>query len=190
MQVERSVAEIMEADHAELDKLLAELISGISVDEPDLVLGYRKLDLFWARLAVHIRAEHLVLFPEVIKAAGDLGVDGDEAVALLQELRRDHDFFVKELARAVKAMRLVPDFGNKAETFEVVRRLVVQVQQRLERHNRIEEDIVYPIATVRPHAEAIRERVIKELQNLPARFQGYDREWPDTTKMPRQRGTN
>lgn len=170
----------MEADHAELDKLLAELISGISVDEPDLVLGYRKLDLFWARLAVHIRAEHLAVFPSAIEAADDLGRDHEEVAALLMELRRDHDHFIKELARAVKAVRLVPDFGNEAETFVVVRDLVDGVRQRLVRHNQIEEEIVYPLASEKIHA-----RVKMELENLPQRFSGPQPQSLDTTKKPR-----
>src|SRR5512144_3172526 len=130
MQIETSVREIMEADHVELDQLLADLVNEIFSETPDLVLAYRQLDLFWARLAVHIRAEHLVVFPTVIETADDLGKDHEEIAALLQELRHDHDFFIKELARSVKAMRLVPDFGNEEETFEVVRNLVKGVKQR------------------------------------------------------------
>lgn len=171
MQVKSSVAEIMEADHAELDRMLAELIDEISGPNPDLVEAYHKLDLFWARLAVHIRAEHLVLFPAVLLAAVDLGPDGDRVVELLDTLRRDHDFFMKELARAVKAMRLVPDFGNEAETFDVIRHLITEVSRRLEKHNSAEEEIIYPLAENRSSPQPIRERVMKELQNLPARFQ-------------------
>jgi iron-sulfur cluster repair protein YtfE (RIC family) len=174
MQSELSVGEIMEADHVELDELLAELIDAIYRDQPDGVSTYRKLDLFWARLAVHIRAEHLVVFPAVLDIGKGPGKEHDDIENILQELRDDHDFFIKELARAVKAMRLVPDFGNESETFEVVRDLVSQVKRRLERHNQIEEEMIYPLAaeTDAEHAQLmIRDNALKELENLPRRFQ-------------------
>jgi len=168
-----TVGELMEADHVELDGLLAELIDAINSDQPDVVPTYRKLDLFWARLAVHIRAEHLVVFPAVIEIAKVIRKEPRDVAAILQELRDDHDFFIKELARAVKAMRLVPDFGNESETFEIVRDLVSQVRQRLERHNQIEEEMIYPLAAEADAERAqlmIRDNALRELENLPHRF--------------------
>lgn len=173
MQSKLSVGEIMEADHVELDELLAQLIKAIYSDQPDLVSTYRKLDLFWARLAVHIRAEHLVVFPAVLEIGKGPEKERKDIENILQELRSDHDFFIKELARAVKAMRLVPNFGNETETFAVVRDLVDGVKQGLIKHNKIEEEAIYPLAE---RAEAgnlqqkIRESALRELANLPQRF--------------------
>jgi len=165
MRTERSVGDILESNHRELDRLLVELLDDLSADERDPVSTYHRLDLFWARLAVHIRAEHLVLFPAVLSAASDQQEQREAMIRILGDLRHDHDFFMKELARAVKALRLVPDFGNENETFEVVRILVKRVEQRLLQHNRIEEETIYPLAD-----QAIRSRILNELENLPPRF--------------------
>ena len=173
MQNETTVAELMEADHVELDGLLAELIIELNSDRRDVVSTYQRLDLFWARLAVHIRAEHLVVFPAVKDIAKVISKGPCDIAAILQELRSDHDFLIKELARAVKAMRLVPDFGNESETFEIVRDLVSQVKRRLERHNQIEEEMIYPLAAEADteHAQLmIRDNALRELENLPHRF--------------------
>ena len=96
--LERPIRNILESDHQELDVLLAEAESALAVADPEAV--FRSLDLFWARLAMHIRAEHVRLFPALREAR----VDEDRRVRLLQllaELRHDHDFFMVELARAI-----------------------------------------------------------------------------------------
>ena len=165
MPAELAAGDILEADHRELDQLLVELLDEIGRDVPDPATAYHRLDLFWARLAVHIRAEHLVLFPALLYASNE--DDRESLSATLAELRHDHDFFMKELARAVKALRLVPDFGNEAETFVVIRGLVEAVATRLASHNETEEKTVYPLADLSPDA---RSRISKELANLPARF--------------------
>ena len=100
MQTERSTGDILEADHRELDRLLFELLDSLSAAEPDLVSTYRRLDLFWARLAVHIRGEHLVLFPAVLASVSDHENQREYLVRIFGDLRNDHDFFMKELARA------------------------------------------------------------------------------------------
>jgi hypothetical protein len=51
-------------DHVALDRMLKELKAALA--RRDVIAGHAKLDLFWARLAVHIRAEHLHLFPAVL----------------------------------------------------------------------------------------------------------------------------
>jgi hypothetical protein len=48
-------------DHAALDEVLRQLQEPL--DTADVAASHAQLDLFWARLAVHIRAEHLHLFP-------------------------------------------------------------------------------------------------------------------------------
>ena len=162
-----NAADILERDHRELDGLLAELLRELARDTPDPITAYHRLDLFWARLAVHIRAEHLVLFPALRESAKDDASKSDKLAAVLVELRHDHDFFMKELARAVKALRLVADFGNEAETFAVIRPLVAAVAARLAAHNDLEERSVYPRADLSPSA---RSAIQKELTNLPNRF--------------------
>jgi hypothetical protein len=71
-------------------------------------------------------------------------------------------------------MRLVPDFGNEAETFDVVRSLLDGVDCRMARHNQIEEDIIYPLAgevnTEHLRGRTMNESVLRELRNLPQRF--------------------
>ena len=48
-------------DHSEIDALIDQIIGLFSSGEPEPI--YEAIDLFWARLAIHIRAEHLHLFP-------------------------------------------------------------------------------------------------------------------------------
>ena len=93
-------------------------------------------------------------------AADILERDHRELDGLLAELLR-------ELARAVKALRLVADFGNEAETFDRIRPLVAAVAARLAAHNDLEERSVYPRADLSPSA---RSAIQKELTNLPNRF--------------------
>ena len=98
----------LESDHEDLHTLLDELYAAL--EGSDVRDIYQRLDLFWARLAIHIRAEHLHLFPAVLHA-----LSGPEDVAqapslaqaqnTIEELRRDHDFFMHELGRSIVAMR-------------------------------------------------------------------------------------
>ena len=98
-------AGLMAADHATLDKLMDSLLAAL--DEGDRALSFERLDLLWACLAVHIRAEHLCLFPAILetpqsKLTGSRGAPQyDEARNALDLLRHDHDFFMRELATAV-----------------------------------------------------------------------------------------
>ena len=86
----------MSDDHHSVDEVLKQLLTAL--DNKDVQTSYAKLDLLWARLAVHIRAEHLHLFPAVTKHSSEAG-------AIVKELRTDHDFFMKELARAIGILR-------------------------------------------------------------------------------------
>ena len=56
------------------------------------------------RPAVHIRAEHLRLFPAVLSATRDDAGLYAEVESAVAALRRDHDFFMRELAAAVNAL--------------------------------------------------------------------------------------
>jgi hypothetical protein len=175
--VRSEVESILEADHAELDTLLERTFRAI--ESADCREVYLALDYFWARLAMHIRAEHLRLFPAVreiaeSKAEADGGVNFDDIPQLLEQLRHDHDFFMTELARAIKALRLVFSFGNEADTLSIVGELTHQVSQRLIAHNEVEEKRIYTLISAEFLApEAIGElklSIDKELSNLPQRF--------------------
>lgn len=108
---------------------------------------YAELDRFWAKLAVHVRAEHLHLFPTVLH-----GLTEPAAVALsvptlaearinIERLRADHDFLMRQLSTEVEAIR---DLINTRETIlenglSAVRTTILDIEQRLEHHNQIEE---------------------------------------------------
>lgn len=70
-------------DHGELDLLFAEL--RVAFEAGDIREIHLRLDLFWARLAVHIRAEHLQLFPAIVRALrGDHEADVGDAPSLAE----------------------------------------------------------------------------------------------------------
>src|SRR5437762_2421780 len=101
---------LLAGDHVELDELLRALNNALAGD--DAAAAFARLDLFWARLGVHIRAENLHLFPAILIALADesekserLKATLDEARADIAQLRVDHDFFMNESAHAVKTMR-------------------------------------------------------------------------------------
>jgi iron-sulfur cluster repair protein YtfE (RIC family) len=163
----QSAADILEADHAELHVLLERTFSAIR--GRNLTASYAATDLFWARLAMHIRAEHLHLFP-LVRERGDARILG-----ILDELRHDHDMFMTELARAIKALRLAFHFGNEEETLVTVRQLVERVADRLKIHDEVEERKIYPLVadTMRgADGRRLSEGIIRELQNYPQRFGG------------------
>lgn len=166
-----TIHEQLENDHRELDVLVDETMAAIEAG--DAVETFAKLDFFWARLGIHIRAEHLRLFPvvrEVAKKTPEL----EKIPEILGVLREDHDYFMTELARAIKAMRLVFTFGNEAETFANVRGLLQGVVERLKVHNDIEESQIYTLTGpdfLEPAAaEALLSSVRAELDRYPNRF--------------------
>jgi hypothetical protein len=166
------IEKVLEFDHVELDGLLDLVFSAIEAADGNET--YRTLDLFWARLAMHIRAEHVRLFPAVRELAEKSGGDLASVPNLLQDLRHDHDFFMRELARAIKAMRLVFYFGNESETFATLRQILEHVKERLEVHNSIEEEKIYTLTTA-PFFDLgelveLESKIRKELENYPQRF--------------------
>jgi hypothetical protein len=64
-------------DHVALGAVLRQLQEAL--DTGDIEACHARLDLFWERLAVHIRAEHLHLFPAVINRLSDM--TGDSTLA-------------------------------------------------------------------------------------------------------------
>src|SRR5215217_4271194 len=99
-------------DHDAVSEVLDQLLTAL--ENKDVQTSHSKLDLLWARLAVHIRAEHLHLFPAVTDRLTDS--DLSEAQAIVKNLRADHDFFMHELARAIGVLRELPGSDAKLAT--------------------------------------------------------------------------
>ncbi|MEK6336884.1 MAG: hemerythrin domain-containing protein [Acidobacteriota bacterium] len=176
--MKQSIASLLEDDHESLAQLLAELDAELA--EPNIAHAFELLDLLWARLAIHLRAENLHLFPAIANAPaavftgkGSLPTS-EEAHNLLLRLRSDHDFFMKELAQAIKVMREITDKQQAgAKDIQDVRQRLIIIRKRLEVHNRLEEKRAYtwPVMIFdEPTVARLRERVQHELVNLPQRF--------------------
>jgi len=148
-------------DHDAVSEVLKQLLTAL--DNKDVQTSYSRLDLLWARLAVHIRAEHLHLFPAVTIS------DSSEAQAIVENLRADHDFFMHELARAIGILRKLPDETKLAAVGETIR----EVEKRLATHNEIEESQVYRWSSTiltEPEQLELLTRINAELENRPPRF--------------------
>lgn len=161
-------------DHNAVSEVLKQLLTAL--DNKDLQTSYARLDLLWARLAVHIRAEHLHLFPAVIgrltatvdaPAASDL----NEAQSMIEKLRNDHDFFMHELARAIGVLRELN--ASDASKLGAVGDTVREIEKRLATHNEIEENQIYHWASTiltEPEQTDLAARINAELENRPPRF--------------------
>ena len=174
------VSEQLIDDHAALDEILKQLQSALR--SSDIEVAHAKLDLFWARLAVHIRAEHLRLFPTVLSSLEKAALDDasapslNEAQQLVATLRQDHDFFMDRLALAVEIMRelltlppqpIVPEGLNNVIT------IVLEVEQRLIKHNQLEEGQIYRWTSIllNPEEQAsLAKQITAELRKHPTRF--------------------
>ena len=161
---------LLKADHVEVDDLF-ELVFA-AADDLDAAAVLRHLDLLWARLAMHIRAEQKHVFP-VIGEATDASL-----AELLAMLRRDHDFFMRQVGEAVKATRRMgPEID--AATIEFVRENLLAVRAKLNTHNEVEETDVYPLTQASrlstQLAAELGRQVDKELSTWPPRFAGASR---------------
>ncbi len=180
--------DLLERDHEEMDGLLGELF--LALENGDKDESFARLDLLWARLAIHIRAEHRCLFPAILGAPRALltGRGGapriEEAQSAIGVLRSDHDFFMHELAKAINLMRTTkgtPDAGAVGESLREVRSIVLSVKTRLSAHNQLEEDQVYGWIDVRldeTERPALDARLRRELENFPPRFTGVGENSP------------
>lgn len=175
-----AAAGVLADDHAEVGELINELLDAL--DRRDTDRSFDRLDMLWARLAVHIRAEHLCLFPTILGALGqhstlspDNAPSPEEVREAVERLRADHDFFMVELAKAANALRgfLAEGGGPPEDQFSEVRRRVVAASVRLEEHNRLEEEQVYlwpeALMSIDERAE-MSARMRREIENLPPRF--------------------
>lgn len=164
-------ASVLSHDHSEIDTLADEILAAL--EEGDQLRVFARLDLLWARLAVHIRAEHLCLFPSLLDAdftikSGD-GPEYQEVQSAIDQLRLDHEFFMRELGATVNIMRQ----ENAADQLRAVHRSVVGIHSRLTKHNQLEENHVYKWVNVlldEPGRIALAARVKRELENIPPRF--------------------
>lgn len=156
-------------DHQFVGEVLKQLLTAL--DNKDVETSYAKLDLLWARLAVHIRAEHLHLFPAVInrltKSLDGVVPDLSEAQAVVEHLRADHDFFMRELARAIGVLR-----EHNEASLAAVGDAVREIDRRLASHNEIEENQIYRWSTIltEPEQAELLARINAEIQNRPPRF--------------------
>ena len=153
-------------DHHAVSEVLEQLLTAL--DNKDVQTSYSSLDLLWARLAVHIRAEHLHLFPTVIRRLTNS--DLSEAQTLVESLRTDHDFFMRELARAIGILRELPEDEAK---LGIVGNAVREIEKRLATHNEIEENQIYRWSSTmltEPEQSELLARINAELENRPPRF--------------------
>lgn len=165
-------------DHQAVDKVLKQLLTAL--ENKDVEASYSKLDLLWARLAVHIRAEHLHLFPTLINRLtgsirGDAAPDSSEVQTTIGELHADHDFFMHELARAIGILRKLSPSREREDEGELnsVLDVVLEVEKRLAIHNETEENQVYRWASTiltEPEQIELAARINAELENRPSRF--------------------
>lgn len=176
---EDSVPALLASDHAEVDALFSQALSAL--EEGAVALSFHRLDFLWARLAVHIRAEHLSLFPAILQS-GSLASGAEhspsveEAQRVISELRADHDFFMRELAGIINLMRphaLNPGDPLRPEQAATVRQVIEAVRSRLKSHNRLEEEKLYGWPALLLSSEANRslvDELKRQIENLPPRF--------------------
>lgn len=164
-------------DHSKLDEILEQVFEALKLD--DRRQTFLNLDYFWALLAVHIRAEHLHLFRVLLQKVRAPGLPETliDVVRRLPDdistLKRDHDFFVREIGKDVNRLRVgdTEESGN-LDLVGVQKNLIV-VAQRLEDHNELEEKDIYPLAETLLTAEEITDlkvSIAMELANIPPRL--------------------
>ena len=152
-----------------LEDACVELLAG------DSRQALTRIDLFWGRLAMHIRAEHLHLFPALLGAAEEKdAVNATGVKNTIGQLRTDHNFFMSELAAVIKTMReLEKADADEPPHLGEVKERIENIHRRLITHNDIEESRIYPLADVLlspDEAAKISLKMKKELDNLPPRF--------------------
>jgi hypothetical protein len=174
------IHELMENDHEALGELLQSLES--SFEEREAMRSFELLDLFWARLAIHIRAENVRLFPAILAARPEVFGTAlpplQEVQSTIQQLRVDHNFFMDELSRAVRRLRQLVkadayDEPKFASELTRIQSQVNAVSVRLKSHNKVEEDRVYKwpgLAFSQSSLRTLPDLLTRELRNLPPGF--------------------
>ena len=151
------LASLLAGDHRDIDSRFEAAQTAVEGRLQGQAL--QALDWIWMRLAVHIRAEHKVLFPALAEAQPDLA-------AALQALREDHDFFMATLAGTVNALK-----GPRVD-WAAVASAVEAVRSRLDAHNALEEATIYPLADRLPDGQRrkLAAEAARELADLPSRY--------------------
>lgn len=171
----QTVKDLLTADHQEVDSILKLLFAAFDNVDADGVRLH--LDYFWARLAMHIRAEDVHLFPAVLRAfrgRNNSGPSMETVATSLLNLDNDHSFFMRELGAAVKLLfdlrEDAPD--EQARKLAALREKMDALCRRLELHNQQEEGGVYEWAETLGVQEitALSVKIRRELANLPPRF--------------------
>lgn len=155
-------SERLEADHRELDVLYADAM--LALRSGDRAASLARVDYFWARLAMHIRAEHLHLFPCVARAPGN--------GPILEQLRADHNIFMEDLANAMKLLRAAKD-AEESDELDKAGTILARLGDLLAEHNALEERSAYSqtgsnLSTT--ELDDLDRSIDKELSNLPHRF--------------------
>jgi hemerythrin-like domain-containing protein len=149
--------QLLSDDHEAVHEVLQQLLTAL--DKKDVQASHANLDLLWARLAVHIRAEHLHLFPAIAS---------ETTGAIIDNLRADHDFFMRELVQAIRVIR-----GSDEAKLPTVADTIREIEKRLATHNEIEENQIYHLAGTilsEPAQIELSTRINAELENRPPRF--------------------
>lgn len=169
------IADVLESDHSDLHRLLAETRSHVAAGR--LIEAFSGLDLFWARLAVHIRAEHLHLFPAILNAAQNERTGGsfeaEEMVAMIDRLRSDHNYFMRTLAGGIKQLRARDELAGDLKSIDGLDTSLEALEERLGEHNRVEEDRIYCLheqLCTPAESSLLNRSIVHELENLPPRF--------------------
>ena len=173
-----TIEELLAGDHRQLDRLLGAVLAALEGENS--VEAFETLDLFWARLAMHIRAENLHLFPSVLNRVK--GEDGErqleylpllEVQKAIERLTADHNFFMQQLSRAIRILRETPIASDSVVELEMVREIVGEISERLTSHNELEEMVIYQIPSKllsREEQIELAARIQRELEKLPPRF--------------------
>lgn len=172
--MKRSVNDLLSADHSKLDELLNSVFVALRITDCQGAFG--SLDLFWARLAMHIRAEHLHLFPTLLRSIPSIP-RASSVTVVIGQLRADHDHFMRELSGSVQEMRELVATGNAEASPQLARvtKRLEDLRDRLHAHNELEEAEIYPLVAlmVEPaKRDPLKLQIEKELENLPPRFIG------------------
>jgi len=175
--------ELLTSDHSQIEAIQFQLFAAFETGIVEKI--FEKLDIFWARLAIHIRAEHLHLFPAILKAsqaqaqifANNRMLTLESVQSAIKQLHHDHDFFMKELGMVIKQMRVFCKTNSQADSGQLseMREKVSAVSRRLENHNELEESQVYRWAEElldQTERLVLNKLIQTELENLPPRFDG------------------
>ena len=174
------IEEFLLEDHESLAALLEDL--SFALERRDVLRAFDLLDRFWARLAVHIRAENVCLFPAILNAPAQLFIaenglpELNEVRAVIARLRNDHNFFMDDLARTLKIMRgllSVEHHDDQGQQIESVVLRISAVACRLKEHNKLEEERVYSwpkIVLTAGELARLSDALSFELRNLPTRL--------------------